>query len=125
MKYLIILALFFTAFTAYAGTIDQDWLDNNLKGGKFCGKERSIGEQIPDCGGGGLILTTSWKVCELHGNIAKGDYTQENCQVVRSYAEYYRKSWLETARQILSKPMHNWKGTIVQNWLDRYLGGER
>lgn len=62
---------------------------------------------------GGIIETTSWTV----GGTG---------EVVKSYAEYYRKQWLEVARQIVTNPVKsNWKGTIVEEWLNRYLAGER
>ena len=101
MKFWLILALFLVAPSAFANHSE-----------KWDGIEAKSCANFYHCDGG-IIETTSWIV----GGTG---------EVVRSYAEYYRKQWLEVARQIVSNPVKsNWKGTIVQEWLDRYLGGER
>src|SRR3990167_9312639 len=95
--------------------------------GTYCGKTILKGEDLPNCGNGPIMVETSWIVCQSSGNYLTGvGYTRTNCKVANTLTEKYRLETLEIARQILDKPIRsNWKNTIVQSWLDRYLAGER
>jgi len=116
MKYLLILAIFLIAAPALAA-VNYATTDGQIG----CnGQEFLAGDELPSCGSGGIQQTTYWTICESNKGVIG------TCSFVFSAAEYYRRQWLEVARQIVSNPVKsNWKGTIVQEWLDRYLGGER
>jgi len=114
------MALFILAPSVFAGhTATEEQI--------ACGQTVLVGELVPHCDNGPIMETTSWVVYRAR-TFVNGVSSEPVAivKIVSSAAEHYRLSMLEIARQIVSNPVKsNWKGTIVQGWLDRYLGGER
>ena len=123
MKYLFILALFVVA-TPVLAAVNYAPTDGTIG----CnGQSFLAGDELPSCGQGGVAPTTTWVVYKAR-TFTNGVSSEaaKAVKFVNSEKEYYRLSMLELARQILSAPTrHNWKGTMIEGWLDRYAGGER
>lgn len=120
-NYIVAIALFVvvapSAFAAHVATDD----------GVRCGKMVLTGELIPHCENGAPMPNTSWVVYQprtfVNGVSAEAE---KAIAVVNSAAEAYRLEMLALARHLLAQPVkYNWKGTMIQQWLDRVVAGER
>lgn len=121
MKYLIAIALAVLvaspAFASHVATEDR----------VACGKQVLTGELVPHCDSGGIMPTTAWVVYQARTFINGASTESEKAlKIVNSEAEFLRLSQLEVARKWIEMGWQNkWRGTIVGDWITRYLAGER